>query len=67
MDSKVIDAKVSVMNCPNELRTGYMVVRLVETLLWYYGLYDTIDRAEMAATELGNGFVIGIIQKGEKK
>ena len=51
MDSKVIDAKVSVMNCPNELRTGYMVV----------------DRAEMAATELGNGFVIGIIQKGEKK
>lgn len=65
MDNRVIDAKVSVLNCPNKLHTGYMVVRVVESLLWYYGLYDTIDRAATAAVEIGNGIVLGIIVKGE--
>lgn len=67
MDNRVIDAKVSVLNCPKDLkmRTGYMVVRVVESLLWYYGLYDTIDRAASIAVEIGNGIVLGIIVKGE--
>lgn len=60
---RVVDAKVCVMNCPNELHTGYMVVRLVNATLWYYGLYDTMERAAKAAVELGNGVVIGIIEE----
>lgn len=64
---KVVDVKVCVMNCPSELRTGYMVVRLVNATLWYYGLYDTMDRAAMAAVELGNAFVMGIYKKEDAK
>lgn len=60
---RVVDAKVCVMNCPNELHTGYMVARLVNSTLWYYGLYDTMERAAKAAVELGNGVVIGIIEE----
>ena len=60
---RVVDAKVCVMNCPNELHTGYMVVRLDHATLWYYGLYDTMERAAEVAVELGNGFVMGIIKK----
>ena len=60
---RVVDAKVCVMNCTNELHTGYMVVRLDHATLWYYGLYDTMERAAEVAVELGNGFVMGIIKK----
>ena len=60
---RVIDAKVCVMNTPNELHTGYMVARLVDAVLWYYGTYETMSRAAEVAVELGNGVILGIIAK----
>ena len=66
--TKTIDAKVAINNLPDKpLKTGYMVVRYVDLLLWYYGIYDSYARALSVATELGNGFVIGIENKGNKQ
>ena len=65
MEGRVIVNKVCVMNCPQdkEFGVGYMVVRLVDSMLWYYGFYDTMDRAVNIAVELGNGLVLGIDKK----
>lgn len=60
---RVIDTKVCVMNCPEKLRIGYMVARLVNATLWYYGLYDSMERAAEVAVELGNGVILGYIAK----
>lgn len=60
---RVIDTKVCVMNCPEELHIGYMVARLVNATLWYYGLYNTMERAAEVAVELGNGVILGINKK----
>ena len=50
MDGRVITNKVCVMNCPDrEFGVGYMVARLADTTLWYYGLYDTKHRAAEVA------------------
>lgn len=65
--NKVIDVKVCVMNCPDKpLRTGYLVARVSDAVLWYYGTYDTADRAAEVAVELGNGVVLGYIAKEEE-
>ena len=37
---------------------GYMVVRLVDGELWFYGLYEDEERAKSAVAELGNAFII---------
>ena len=37
-----------------------MVARLVDGELWYYGLYNTWERAKEVAKELGNGVVFEI-------
>lgn len=61
---KVLDVKVAVKNCPDQdFGTGYMVVRAVESVLWYYGFYSTIDRAVEVAVAIGNGLVLGIYRK----
>ncbi len=61
---KVLDVKVAVRNCPDkDLGTGYLVVRAVESVLWYYGFYDTIDRAVEVAVAIGNGLVLGVYKK----
>lgn len=63
---KTIDVKVCVKNCPDkELKTGYLVARLVDAVLWYYGIYETMDRAAEVAVELGNGVILGYIAKEE--
>ena len=66
MEGKIIDAKVKVLNMPNKpLKTGYMVVRADITVgkadLWYYGLYDSYERANEAAVEIRNGVVLGVL------
>ena len=65
MEGRVIVNKVCVMNCPQdkEFGVGYMVVRVVDSVLWYYGFYNTMDRAVNVAVELGNGLVLGIDKK----
>lgn len=69
MDSRVFDVKASILNCPDKpLKTGYIVARVVDSLFWYYGIYDTADRAAEVAVELGNGVIFGHYAKeGEKK
>jgi hypothetical protein len=52
-----------VKNCPVSIigsESTVMVARLVDTELWYYGLYDTWERAEEVAKELGNGVVLEV-------
>ena len=65
MEGRVIVNKVCVMNCPQdkEFGVGYMVVRVVDSVLWYYGFYDTMHRAAEVAVSLGNGVVLGINNK----
>lgn len=67
--NKVLDVKASIMNCPDmPLKTGYLVARLVDSVLWYYGFYPTAERALSIAVELGNGVVFGVLsQEGEEK
>lgn len=52
-----------VKNCPISIirsESTVMVARLVDSELWYYGLYDTWERAEEVAKELGNGIVFEV-------
>lgn len=64
----IVNAKVSVKNLPDKpLGTGYLVVRLFDLVLWYYGFYDSFERALLAADEIGNGIVLGVDNRGETK
>lgn len=63
----IVNAKVAVNNLPDKpLGTGYMVVRVCDLVFWYYGFYDTYQRALQAAAELDNGIVLGVVEKGDK-
>lgn len=58
----IVNAKVSVKNLPDHpLGTGYLVVRNCDLVLWYYGFYESYERALMAASELDNGIVFGVV------
>ena len=60
----IVNAKVSVKNLPDKpLGTGYLVVRACNLMLWYYGFYDSFERALLAADEIGNGIVLGVDAK----
>lgn len=52
-----------VKNCPMSIirrDDTIMVARLVDSELWYYGMYATWDKAEEVAKELGNGVVLEV-------
>ena len=52
-----------VKNCPFSIirsESTVMVARLVDTELWYYGMYATWERAEEVAKELGNGVILEV-------
>ena len=52
-----------VKNCPVSIiknENKVMVARLVDSELWYYGMYATWERAEEVAKELGNGVVLEV-------
>lgn len=66
----MITVKVRVLNTPSEgLDKGWMVARLDTSYgqsgLWYYGVYDTEERADEVACELGNGVVLEVTDKQE--
>lgn len=56
----MITAKVN--NLPSKKYSGYMVARIDYSSgrpqLWYYGTYDTKERADEVAMELGNGITL---------
>lgn len=49
---------VNILNLPKEPKEGYVVARVVDTELWYYGTYETEERAREVALELGNGIIV---------
>ena len=51
-----------VKNTPKTLSSGFMVARLVDGELWYYGTYEEKDRADSVAQEIGNGVVLENMQ-----
>lgn len=53
----VVYAKVVIKNLTVDT-IGFIVARLVDCDLWYYGVYETQERAEKVAEALGNGVVI---------
>ena len=53
----VVYAKVVIKNLTVDT-IGFIVARLVDCDLWYYGVYETQERAEEVAEALGNGVVI---------
>ena len=63
MAKAYIRANLFVKNCPVSIigsDSTVMVARLVDNELWYYGLYNTWERAEEVAKELGNGVVLEV-------
>lgn len=63
MANAYLRVSLFVKNCPVsiiESESTVMVARLVDNELWYYGLYDTWERAKEVAKELENGVVFEI-------
>ena len=63
MAKAFLTIRTFVKNCPVSIienEDKVMVARLVGSELWYYGLYDTWERAKEVAKELGNGVVLEV-------
>lgn len=63
MAKAFLKVRTFVKNCPvGVIRSGatVMVTRVVDSELWYYGMYATWERAEKVARELGNGVVLEV-------
>lgn len=60
-----INVKVSVNNVPEEFESRYIVARRDENTayLWYYGEYDSEERAYSVAREIRNGVVIELAEE----
>lgn len=58
----IVDVKIR--NMPSKVEKGWLVARQDITVgkvdLWYYGLYDTEERANEVAVELRNGVVMRV-------
>ena len=54
-----IKVNVEIHNMPEDVTEDYVVVRRAEDYsFWFYGEYETKERAIEVARELSNGFVI---------
>ena len=63
MAKAFLTVRTFVKNCPVSIienEDHVMVARLVDSELWYYGMYATWERAEEVAKELGNGVVLEV-------
>ena len=63
MTNAFLKVNTFVKNCPLSIirsEDNVMVARLVDSELWYYGMYATWERAEEVAKELGNGVVLEV-------
>ena len=66
--------RMKVYNTPCGVQQGlhdgeFMVVRRSEedATLWYYGVYETYEKAQKAAIEIRNGLVVQLGGEEEKK
>ena len=61
---KKVDCKITIHNVPESIingsRTGFICARVDLPNYWYYGCYDTFERATEVAMELGNGIVVEV-------
>lgn len=59
-----IEGKIIIRNVPESIingkRAGFVCARVSQTELWYYGCYETYERASEVALELGNGIVVEV-------
>lgn len=54
--------EVNIQNVPEYAKEdGYIVARLVDAELWFYGCYDTEERAIEVARQLENGVVCKVV------
>ena len=63
MTKAFLKVRAFVKNCPVSVignEDNVMVARLVDSELWYYGMYATWERAEEVAKELGNGVILEV-------
>lgn len=63
MSKAIIQAEVFVNNCPLNIidsEATFMVARIVDSELWYYGMYETFERAKSVAKELENGLALEV-------
>ena len=63
MTNAFLKVRTFVKNCPVSIienEDKVMVARLVDSELWYYGMYATWEKAEEVAKELGNGVVLEV-------
>ena len=63
MAKAFLTVRTFVKNCPVSIirnEDNILVARLVDSELWYYGMYATWERAEEVAKELGNGVVLEV-------
>ena len=60
MKPMLLGVTVSVYNLDHEPRHNYIVVRRDEETakLWWYGSYETEEKANRVAVEIGNGIVL---------
>lgn len=58
MNNQEILVTAEIKNITSTSDEDYIVARLVDTELWYYGTYPTAVRAKEVASELGNGVVL---------
>lgn len=50
---------IKVKNMPNlKGYEGFVVARLVDGELWYYGIYDSFERAEEVRSCFENGVIV---------
>lgn len=60
-DKNKVFGYLHVNNLPGgRIENGFLVCRVVDGELWYYGLYDLKDRADKAVAEIGNGIVVEV-------
>ena len=58
---EMIFCKAEIKNTPTDrFIHGFMVVRVVDCEMWYYGVYGGRKKAMQAAKEIGNGVVFEV-------
>ena len=54
-----------IKNLPRYIPDKYVVARIVNSELWYWGSYDDKVKADRAARELENGVVVTKVEETE--
>ena len=61
MRETIIGVTAKIKNIPDNFdlgSIGWMVVRRMDTGLWYYGFYENEEKANQVAIEINNGVVV---------